>query len=180
MMITLRKNQLIKQKEVAEIKKIISEANVVLLINYQGLKVVNFQDWKKKLKDSLSEKIILRVYKNTLLKRAFANTKYETINTFIKGMLFFVSTGSSSLSSIKLLAKFIEAKKNVNFIGGIYNQEVVSKKEIIELSLLPTREELLTQLIFSLKFAPLNLILTLENIIKNKNKLKNSTMSKKT
>ena len=84
------------------------------------------------------------------------------------------------MSSIKLLAKFIEAKKNVNFIGGIYNQEVVSKKEIIELSLLPTREELLTQLIFSLKFAPLNLILTLENIIKNKNKLKNSTMSKKT
>ncbi len=84
----------------------------------------------------------VKVYKNTLVKRALDDMKID-LSEFLEGPNAIVF-GKELLEPIKVLDKFAKNHKNVQVITGIIKGEVVSIDTIKEYASIPSMEGLLT------------------------------------
>ena len=97
------------------------------------------QELRRDLKNIGSE---VKVYKNTLVKRALDDMKID-LSEFLEGPNAIVF-GKELLEPIKVLDKFAKNHKNVQVITGIIKGEVVSIDTIKEYASIPSMEGLLT------------------------------------
>ena len=79
------KNIEAKKEIVNEITKNIQDSESVILFQYQGLTVAEISELRKKLREANA---IVKVYKNTLLKRALDDLKID-FEGFLENMLLF-------------------------------------------------------------------------------------------
>ena len=127
-----------KREVVAEItNKLNSES--VILFKYSESTVSDMQELRRDLKNIGSE---VKVYKNTLVKRALDDMKID-LSEFLEGPNAIVF-GKELLEPIKVLDKFAKNHKNVQVITGIIKGEVVSIDTIKEYASIPSMEGLLT------------------------------------
>ncbi|MDI4567718.1 MAG: 50S ribosomal protein L10 [Mycoplasma sp.] len=160
-------NRQLKEKEVSKIKDLIDSSNSLVVIKYQGLTVKQLQMFRKELK---TNDFKMKIYKNRLVKKALESTEFKDLNDFLVGPNMFIFASKEELSLIKTIATFAKKFKLIKFIGGIYQAKVVSPKELIEISLLPSYEEALGILANSL-FAPLRYMsIGLNQIVETTNK----------
>ena len=135
------KNLEIKKDIVAEIENSIENSESVILFQYQGLTVSDLKDLRKELKDTDAT---VKVYKNTLLKRALDELDYS-FDGFLEGpnaILF----GKNLLEPIKVLADFAKKHDKLQIRIGIINGSVADLATITEYAAIPSREGLLTML----------------------------------
>ena len=135
------KNINAKKAIVDEIKKKIDASESVILFTYQGLTVSDLSSLRIKLKECDSD---LKVYKNTLVKRAL-DDKNISFDGFLEGpnaILF----GKELLEPIKILSDFAKNNKQVEIKIGIISGDVAGLDTIKEYASIPSREGLLTML----------------------------------
>ncbi len=93
----------------------------------------------------------ISVYKNTFLKRAIQDTVLKQFNNKIAGPII---VATSSESSPLLTKKIYQFLKKVNpkseIIASFYDGDFYEKEAIQELALLPSRDELLQQIMSTL------------------------------
>ncbi len=133
------KNISLKKNVVKEIEDKIKSSETVIIFSYQGLTVSDISNLRKELKPIDAE---VKVYKNTLLKRALDNLNVN-LTDFMEGpnaILF----GKSLLEPIKVLAKFADANKALDIRVGILSGNVADLKVIKDYASIPSREGLLT------------------------------------
>ena len=130
-----------KKKIVEEITENINNSESVILFQYQGLTVSELDELRKKLK---ADNATVKVYKNTLLKRALDDLKIS-FEGFLEGpnaILF----GESLLEPIKTIADFAKEHEKLQIRIGIISGSVADLATINEYASIPSREGLLTQL----------------------------------
>lgn len=130
-----------KQEIVREISDKIKNSESVILFTYQGLTVSDLSGLRKSLKENDSE---VRVYKNTLLKRALDDMNVN-LDGFLEGpnaILF----GKTLLEPIKALSEFAKANPKAEIRIGIISGEVADTAKIKEYASIPSMEGLLTML----------------------------------
>ena len=92
-------------------------------------------------------------FKKTLLGIAFGE-KYAAIwkqaKESIPGQLAVVFGVQDEISPSKISVRFSAKSENVKVLGGIFENRFIGKAEIIELSKLPSKEELLAKLVGSI------------------------------
>ena len=88
-----------KKLIVSEIVDKIKNSESVVLFEYQGLTVSEVSELRKKLRNAQGE---VRVYKNTLLKRALDDLKID-LNGFLEGPNA-IMFGAELLEPIKIIA----------------------------------------------------------------------------
>lgn len=128
-----------KKGVVNEISDKIKNSASVLVFTYQGLTVAEFAELRRELKNSNSE---VKVYKNTLAKRAFLDCKIDN-EEFWEGpnaILF----GGDLLEPIKVLSKFSKERDNVEIRTGYADGKILTLDEIKAYASIPSREGLLT------------------------------------
>ncbi len=135
--------KILKEKKaiVKEIVDNIKNSESVILFQYQGLTVAELSELRNKLNEVNSK---VRVYKNTLLKRALDEVKID-MNEFLDGpnaILF----GESLLEPIKIIADYAKSHDKLNIRVGIISGDVASLDTIKEYASIPSREGLLTML----------------------------------
>lgn len=130
-----------KQNTVNEITEKVNAAESVILFSYQGLSVAELAELRKELRKNDSE---LKVYKNTLVKRAL-NAKDINIDSFLEGPNAIVF-GKTVLEPIKAISNFKKEHDTVQIQTGIVNGEVVTIDTINEYAAIPSMEGLLTML----------------------------------
>ena len=130
-----------KQNTVNEITEKLNASESVILFSYQGLSVADIAELRKELRKNNSE---LKVYKNTLVKRAL-NAKNINIDSFLEGPNAIIF-GASVLEPIKAISKFKKEHDVVEIQTGIVNGEVVTIDTINEYAAIPSMEGLLTML----------------------------------
>ncbi len=128
-----------KREIVAEITDKISSSESVILFRYSKSTVSDMQQLRRDLKDVGSE---LKVYKNTLVKRALDDMKID-LSEFLEGPNAIVF-GKSLLEPIKALDKFAKDHKNIEIVTGIVKGEVVTLDTIKDYASIPSMEGLLT------------------------------------
>ena len=131
-----------KAAVVSEISDKIKASESVIIFSYQGLTVAEFTELRRNLKDANGE---VKIYKNTLVKRALNDLSINIEDSFLEGPNAIVF-GESLLEPIKVLSKFAKEHEKATIRVGIISGNVASLETINEYSSIPSREGLLTQL----------------------------------
>ncbi|MBR1414008.1 MAG: 50S ribosomal protein L10 [Bacilli bacterium] len=130
-----------KKQIVDEIISKLDNSESVILFSYQGLTVSEFDELRKELKKEDSE---VKIYKNTLLKRAL-DEKNISLEGFLEGpnaLLF----GKSLLEPIKIISEFAKNHDKMEIRVGIISGDVADINVIKDYASIPSREGLLTML----------------------------------
>lgn len=146
---TISKSLESKQKEVASIKELLSQSQLALVIDHQGLGVAEISDLRNRLRESGS---ICRVAKNTLMSKAVAgDANWEPINEFLQGSSAFILTDAENIGgAVKAFQAFQKDRKKSDFRGGVMEGKALTKDEVKALADLPTKEQLIAQIAGSL------------------------------
>ncbi len=130
-----------KKETVSEIIEKLKNSESVILFEYQGLTVSEVSELRRKLRADGAE---VRVYKNTLLKRAL-----DDINVSLDGFLEgpnAIMFGKNLLEPIKTITEFAKNHDKMTIRVGIINGAPADLAVIKEYASIPSYEGLLTML----------------------------------
>jgi large subunit ribosomal protein L10 len=96
-----------------------------------------------------AQQVILRVLKNTLVKKAISNGKFAALNPYMKGPLIY-SISTDPVAA----AKVIHQSASVKIIAGMYNGTILDATAVANLAVIRPREQLLSMLLSVMKQAP--------------------------
>jgi large subunit ribosomal protein L10 len=105
-----------------------------------------------------------QVVKNTLAERAAKGTKVEGALKDLAGVTSIAYTTGDPVAMAKVLTKIAKDAPEFTFKVGVVEGRVVSIKEIESLATLPSREELLSKLLFLIN-APAQRLATAINAV---------------
>src|SRR5574344_2274378 len=114
------KNLKVKKETVKTIEDSIKDSQSVILFQYQGLTVADLSELRKKLREVDAT---VKVYKNTLLKRALDDLNLSFEDQYLEGanaILF----GKNLLEPIKVLAEFAKKHDQLQMRVGIISGNV--------------------------------------------------------
>ena len=147
----LTKNQ--KIELVKELSEKIKGAKSTVFLDFKGLKVKEATVLKKNLRVAGAEYVVVR---KTLLDIALANAGIK--NADIKGMEGQIAISMSlvdEVSAARVIDKFAKTNPNVKMLGGTLGSQVMSAAEVKALAKIPSKEQLLGQLVGTLN-APIS------------------------
>ena len=130
-----------KKQIVDEIINKLKNSESVIIFQYQGLTVEELSLLRRELKNVDSD---IKVYKNTLLKRAADELKIN-LDEFLEGpnaILF----GKTLLEPIKVISEFAKKHDKLNIRVGVISGNIADLSVINEYASIPSREGLLTML----------------------------------
>lgn len=130
-----------KKAIVSEITEKLKNSESVVLFEYQGLTVAEVSELRKKLRDANGE---VRVYKNTLLKRALEDMNIN-LDDFLEGPNA-IMFGADLLEPIKVVSEFAKTHDKMNIRVGIIDGKRAELSVINEYAAIPSYEGLLTML----------------------------------
>ena len=139
-----------KQQIVSEVNQAASSALSAVLADYRGVTV---EDMTALRKNARADKVYLRVVRNTLLKRAVADTEFECIQGVLVGPTILALSQEDPGAAARVLKDF--AKENDDFeikalsVGG----QLMDASQIDVLAKLPTVDQARSMLM-SVMLAP--------------------------
>jgi len=127
---------------VDEVRERMDASDGALLTEYRGLTVAELAELRRELVAAGGD---YKVYKNTLVRLAVADTPREGISELLTGptAIAFVEGDVSAVA--KALRDFARANPNLIVKGGVVGATVMSAADIDVLAELPSRETLLAQ-----------------------------------
>lgn len=153
-----------KQQIVSEVNQAASSALSAVLADYRGVSV---EDMTALRKNARENKVYLRVVRNTLLKRAVADTEFECIQEVLVGPTILAFSQEDPGAAARVLKDF--SKENDDFeikalsVGG----QLLDASQIDVLAKLPTLDQARSMLM-SVMLAPVTKLARTMNEVPSK------------
>src|SRR5579862_5659873 len=153
-----------KELLVSDLREIVATSKGALLTDYRGLTVAEVTNLRKRLRQTDAE---YHVVKNTLFKIAIGDEAGAQLNALLTGPTAIVFSHSDVVAPAKAIIDFLrELKKpDIKLKGGWIDGRIYNVDQVTAISKLPSREQIVAQLIGSLNAPAANLVGTLDNII---------------
>lgn len=132
-----------KQALVAEVSAEVAKAQAIVLAEYRSLSVGHMTDLRKKARTS---GVYLRVLKNTLARRAVADTPFAGLADQMVGPLAY-GIAADPVAVAKVLHEFSKENDKLVIKGGAMPNAVMSPAQVGDLAKMPSRQELLATLL---------------------------------
>lgn len=134
-----------KKAIVTELLSIARQAISMVVADYRGLTVSEISELRKTARSSAG--VTMRVYRNTLIRRAFKKTPYACLNKVLTGptMLFF--SRDEPGAAARLIENFIKKHEQLKVKALALGGELLSADKLRAFSQLPSRKEALSQLV---------------------------------
>src|ERR1700689_4628872 len=149
-----KKSEKVTQAE--DLKKQLATVSTVILSTFQGITVEQDTQLRRQAEAAGGH---YQVVKNTVAERAGAGTPAEALLKNLKGTNSIAYTKTDPVSLAKILTKVAKDVPAFKFRAGLVEGRVISIQEINELALLPSKEELISKIMFMLN-APAQRIAT--------------------
>ncbi len=133
-----------KKAAVAEIGSAIANAQTMVIAEYRGISVANMTELRA---NARKENVYLHVLKNTLARRAVEGTSFAGLADQMVGPLVY-AVSEDPVAAAKVLNQFAKKDEKIVIKAGSYNGEVLNTAQVVELASIPSREELLSKLLF--------------------------------
>ena len=137
-----------KVQIVGEIAETLKNSSIVLLVDYKGLSVEKISNLRGALRENGGT---LRVAKNTLIKIALKQAGYEDekLHDAVDetNALLTVSQEGDPMAVLKALVQFQKENKMPSIRLGAFEGKLYDEAGVVELSKLPSRDELLGMLL---------------------------------
>lgn len=151
----------LKQPIVDEIKAKVDGAATVVLVDYRGLTVEQDTKLRKALREAGCE---YKVYKNTLMKRAFEGTDFAQLNDLLDGPSAIAIAKEDATAPIRIMSKVAKEAEALEFKGAVVESTFYDVDGIKSLASIPSREELLSKLLGSMQSPITNFVRVLNQI----------------
>lgn len=149
-----------KQAVVAEVSAELAKAQAVVLAEYRTLQVGEMTELRRKARSS---GVYLRVLKNTLVRRAVANTPFKALADKMVGPLAY-GISSDPVAVAKVLHEYAKANEKLVIKAGAMPDVVMSPKEVGDLAGMPSRDQLLATLMGTMQAPVAKFVRTLNEV----------------
>lgn len=149
-----------KKAVVAEISAQLAKAQAVVVAEYRGVTVTSMTALRKKARES---GVYLRVLKNTLARRAVADTPFAGLAGMLTGPLAY-GISSDPVAVAKVLNDFAKANDKFVIKAGAMPNYVMSPKDVTALANMPSRDELLAMLMGTMQAPIAKFVQTLNEV----------------
>lgn len=140
-----------KKAVVAEISAEVAKAQTIVVAEYRGIEVASMTHLRKQARES---GVYLRVLKNTLARRAVQDTPFAALADKMVGPLVY-GISADPIAAAKVLNDFSKKDDKIVVKAGSFDGKLLSAAEVGALASIPSREELLSKLLYVMK-APLS------------------------
>jgi large subunit ribosomal protein L10 len=152
-----------KEKIVTGLKERLGKACGTFLVDYHGLNVGALTKLRRELTETNIE---FRVVKNRLLSIACQDTETAVLKDYMGGPCALAITYDDVVMPAKVLTKFDGEYEALEIKIGQINGKIIDLPAIRRLAQLPSREILLSQLLFSLSGVPTSFVRILSEMLK--------------
>jgi len=149
-----------KQAVVAEVSAELARAQAVVLAEYRSLQVGEMTELRRKARGS---GVYLRVLKNTLARRAVADTPFKGLAEQMVGPLAY-GISSDPVAVAKVLQEFAKGNDKLVIKAGAMPNVMMSAKEVAALAQMPSRQELLGMVLGTMQAPVAKFVRTLNEI----------------
>jgi len=133
-----------KQQIVEEIKSLLIESEMALVLDYKGLTIKEMSDLRARLHKNHG---ICKVTKNSLMRRAIdGEKKWADLNTLLTGTNAFILIKEDVGGAVKAIQSFQKEINKSETKGALFEGKLLSDLEIKEIASLPTKEVLMAKI----------------------------------
>lgn len=139
-----------KNELVAELQTLISDAKLTVFAEYKGLSVADMQELRAKAREA---DVTIKVLKNRLVRVAIESVDgLKGVDTSaMTGQLLYATSDSDEVAPAQVLHDFAKTHPQLEFAGAFTNKAAnIGVDELRELALLPSREQLIAEVIAQL------------------------------
>ena len=153
-----------KAAAISELNEGIGAATNAFLISFKGITVPQVTELRKQVRESGSQYLVV---KNTLALIAVKDSPLVALKTQFKGETAVAFNKTDAVALAKALTKFAKDVPTVQFKGAMLNGQIVAADQIQAIANLPSREELISKLLFLMQSPIRGLAIVLNANIRN-------------
>jgi large subunit ribosomal protein L10 len=159
------KNKAQKQKDLEALAEQFKTAEAAMLVSFKNMTVAKDQELRRQLREA---GVSYSVVKNTLARKAAAGTPLEPMTDHFKGVTAVALSTTDPVGLSKAIAKFAKGNAEIfNFKVGLVEGKVVELKEVEAIASLPSREELLSKVLFLINCQAQRLAMVVQAVPRN-------------
>lgn len=138
-----------KESILKDLNEQFEKARVVVFVNFHGLSTTASRNLRKLMKTTSARYLVA---KKTLIKKALEKFKFSGAMPSLEGEagLIFAMAENEVITLTKNIVKFMKEHKELSVVGGIMEKGFIEPKIISELAAVPSREILLSKLVYTL------------------------------
>ena len=155
------KNRDDKQKDLEAQRKDLDEAKNLFVTGFEKLKVSQDFQLRKVVRDAGGH---YKVIKNNIAAKASEGTPAEAVLRDLKGMSSLAYTSKDPVALAKALTTYAKANPAFVFRAGFVEGRAIDVKSITDLASMPSKEEILSKLLFLIN-APAQRLVTAMNAV---------------
>ena len=153
-----------KKAVVAEVSAQVANAQTIALAEYRGIEV---GDLTKLRAQARASGVYLRVLKNTLVRRAVEGTQFAELADQMVGPIIY-SISADPVAAAKVLNDFGKTNDKLVLKAGAYAGKVLDTDGIKALASIPSREELLSKLLYVMQAPVAGFVRALDALAKQR------------
>src|SRR3989441_6022699 len=154
-----------KQKDLDALAEKFKNANAAMLVSFQKMTVAKDQELRRQLREA---GVTYSVVKNTLARKAAAGTPLEPMADQFKGVTAVALSSADPVALSKAISKFSKANPEIfKFKVGLVEGRVIELREVETIASLPSREELLSKVLFLLNSQAQRLVNVISAVPRN-------------
>lgn len=138
----------LKKLVVKELKSNYQDVNNFIVIKFKGISALQANTLRRDLSEN---DIRMRVVKNSLVSITFKELGIPALGQMLEGPSAIATSNNGPIALIKVLTKWSEKIKEFQIIGGLMDGRLLSVQDIKTLSSIPSKEVLLTQILFAIR-----------------------------
>ena len=154
-----------KQKDLEALTEQFKKAKAALGVGFQGMTVAMDQELRNQLR---AAGVSYEVVKNTLARKAAEGTALELAKDQFKGVTAVALSDQDPVSLSKAISKFSKANPDIfTFKAGVVEGKVVALRDVEAIASLPSREELISKLMFLVNAQAQRLVTVTSGVARN-------------
>ena len=154
-----------KQKDLEALIEQFKQAKAAMLVGFQKMSVAKDQELRNQLREA---GVSYEVVKNTLARIASQGTEIEQAVEHFKGVTAVALSKDDPVALSKAIAKFSKANPDTfTFKVGIVEGKVVALKDVEAIASLPSREELISKVMFLINCQAQRLVTVISAVPRN-------------
>ncbi|HBT87351.1 MULTISPECIES: 50S ribosomal protein L10 [unclassified Desulfobacter] len=150
-----------KKELVENLAKDLGDAEISFLVDYKGLTVSQVTELRAKLREVGAQ---MAVVKNTLMRLAAKGTGSEVLIDLFKGPNAIILSKDDPVAPAKVISEFLKTNEKVQLKGGALGGKFLSPEDVTQLAKMPSKEELLAKLVYTLNAVPTNFVNVLAGV----------------
>ncbi len=133
-----------KEESVKSLTDNIKSAKSVVFANFQGLKVAESDALRKTCRE---QNIGIVASKKTLVQKAMVDAGFDVDTKTFDGSVATLFGLEDEIAPAQLVSKFAKKHEAVKFFGGVLEGKFIDADKVLELSKLPSKQELYARLV---------------------------------